>query len=68
MFHALHTISEATCGEGEWKEFDGMGLLLVFYEKFKALNAIKAYLASERCIPLTENETGKAPWRPSGYR
>eukprot|EP01051_Picozoa_sp_SAG22_P019630 SAG22_NODE_3685_length_1578_cov_1.314865_1_plen_349_part_00 len=73
MFHTLNTIFDATkAADGASSFLDselaGMAALKAFWARTKEVPELKAYLASELCIPLTDNETGKAPWQPNGYR
>ena len=75
MFHSLNTIHDATKTDDGSSYLDtpeeqlpGMPKLKAFWATFKEIAPIKAYLDSELCIPLTDNETGKAPWQPTGYR
>ena len=75
MFHSLNTIYDATkaedgtsCLDTAEEEIPGMPRLKAFWSAFREVAPIKAYLSSERCIPLTDNETGRGPWQPTGYR
>ena len=38
-----------------------------FVTNFSARPSVKAYLASERRVPITPNEDGRAPWHKDGY-
>ena len=41
--------------------------LQTFVTNFSARPSVKAYLASERRVPITPNEDGKSPWHKDGY-
>lgn len=64
LFHALKTIDEIQPG---FLARAGFPLLARFTDTVAALPHVAAYLASDRRLPLTANETDAAPWRPDGY-
>ena len=64
LFNALKTIDELQPG---FLAAAGFPLLDRFTAAVAALPRVAAYLASDRRLPLTANETDAAPWRPDGY-
>ena len=62
MFNSLQLISE--CAPDCLARYPK---LQTFVANFSARPSVKAYLASERRVPITPNEDGRAPWHKDGY-
>ena len=62
MFNSLQLISE--CAPDCLARYPK---LQAFVTNFSARPSVKAYLASERRVPITPNEDGRAPWHKDGY-
>jgi len=63
MFHVLQHFLDIKPGS-----LDAHPKLAAFTAAFAKRPAIAAYLNSDRRVPLTQNETGKQPWAPDGYK